>query len=71
MKELSKILAKEMIARANKKAAQIMINQEVEANAKKESGSSRNRSNLNDVMGDIDLSWVAKSDRFKHFTRQK
>ena len=48
-----------------------MINQEVEANAKKESGTSRNRSNLNEVMENIDLSWVAKSDRFKHFTRQK
>ena len=35
------------------------------------SGSGRHKGNLAELMEDIDLTWVAKSERFKNFTRQR
>ena len=70
VKELSKILAKEMIQRANKKALQILqINNEENQERPHKTGrepSTRHRGNLDELLQDIDLSWVTKS-----FTRQK
>ena len=77
VKELSKILAKEMIARANKKAMQLLSSRDPEVHeipkAHRENATPRaNHKNASmDLLEDFDLSWVSKSERFKNFNRQK
>ena len=65
-----------MIARANKKALAILQinNDENHVDRPHKSSrepSTRHRGNLDELLQDIDLSWVTKSERFKCFTRQK
>jgi hypothetical protein len=76
VKELSKLLAKEMISRANKKAIQLMAATEADLTQlhhkkrdEHSTGHGRQKGNLAELMEDIDLSWVSKSERFKNFTR--
>ena len=77
LKNLSKILAKEMIAKANKKAIQIIQNQEIVEQMNKNvsqpipMGQGRQRENLDRLMKDVDLSWVSTSERFKNYTRTR
>ena len=71
VKELSKILAKEIISRSNKKAIQLSALMDHEAFSRREETSGRQKGTTAELMEDIDLSWVAKSERFKNFTRQR
>ena len=72
LKNLSKILGKEVITKANKKAMQHLLNMQEETNEirnRKEIPSRRHVGNVAELLLNIDLSWVSTSERFRHFTR--